>query len=233
LSLAGLTSRRKADELIKSGRVTLNGHLILELGERAVWGVDSIKVDGREIPKPFERIYLMLNKPFGYISALSDPAGRPVLTDLLKDLSHRVYPVGRLDFDTLGLLLLTNDGDWAYRLAHPRYHVPRTYKATVDGKIQEEALTSLTEGIRLEDGLTGPSKVTLIQQNASKSVIRMTITTGRSRVVRRMLEAVGHRVIHLIRIGFGTLELGDLKIGHYRHLEVHEVQAMKKMVGLP
>ena len=232
LSLAGLTSRRKADELIKSGRVTLNGRLILEPGQSAVWGVDSIRVDGREIPKPSERIYLMLNKPFGYISALSDPAGRPVLTDLLWDVTHRVYPVGRLDFDTLGLLLLTNDGDWAYRLAHPRYHVPRTYKATVEGKIQKEALDSLRKGIRLEDGQTGPSKVTLIQQTESKSVVRMTITSGRSRMVRRMLEAVGHKVIHLIRIGFGQVELGDLKIGRYRHLEVHEVQALKKMVGM-
>ena len=232
LSLAGLASRRKADELITSGRVSLNGHIVRKPGTRAAWGVDSIKVDGQEIRSPFERVYLMLNKPFGYICTLSDPAGRPVVTDLLKDIEERVYPVGRLDFDSLGLLLLTNDGEWAYCLTHPRYHVPKTYKITLEGRITSEALDSLKKGIRLEDGFSGPAKITLLQQDERKSVIRMTITVGRSRLVRRMLEAVGHRVIQLIRIGFGNLELGDLKIGNYRHLRTHEVQAMKKMVGM-
>ena len=128
--MAGLASRRKADELIKAGRIRLNGRVLREPGARAVWGVDSIKVDGEEIPGPFERVYLMLNKPFGYICALSDPAERPIVSDLLRDIRERVYPVGRLDFDTLGLLLLTNDGEWTHRLTHPRYHVPRTYKLT-------------------------------------------------------------------------------------------------------
>jgi len=232
LSMAGLVSRRKADELIKSGRVSINGRVVREPGSRAVWGMDSIKVDGQEMRSPFERIYLMLNKPFGYICALSDPAGRPILSDLLKDVKERIYPVGRLDFDSLGLLLLTNDGEWAHRLTHPRYRVPRTYKVTLEGRITGEALNALRKGIRLEDGLTGPSKITLLQQDERKSVIRMTITIGRSRLVRRMLEAVGYRVIHLIRIGFGNLELGDLKIGDYRPLETHEVQALKKMVGM-
>lgn len=232
LSLAGLASRRKADEWIKDGRVSLNGRIIQEPGSRAVWGLDSIKVDGQEIPKPFERVYLMLNKPFGYICGLSDPAGRPIVSDLLKDVKERIYPVGRLDFDSLGLLLLTNDGEWAHRLTHPRYHVPRTYKVTVEGHLSNEALRALRKGLRLKDGLTGPSKVTLLRRDEHRSVIRMTITVGKSRLVRRMLEAVDHRVIHLIRIGFGSLELGDLKIGEYRHLETHEVQAMKKMVGM-
>jgi pseudouridine synthase len=232
LSLAGLASRRKADELIKAGRIHLNGLVVRELGTRAVWGVDSIKVDGEEIPDPFERVYLMLNKPFGYICALSDPGERPIVSNLLKDIKERVYPVGRLDFDTIGLLLLTNDGEWAHRLTHPRYHVPRTYKLTLEGKITDETLNRLRRGIRLEDGPTGPCKVTPISQDAQKSIIRMTITMGRSRMLRRMLDAVGHKVIHLIRTGFGSLELGELKIGDYRHLESHEIQAMKKMVGM-
>jgi 23S rRNA pseudouridine2605 synthase len=232
LSLAGLASRRKADELIKTGRIRLNGRVLREPGTRALWGTDSIKVDGQEIPGPFERVYLMLNKPFGYICALSDPAERPIVSDLLKDIRERVYPVGRLDFDTLGLLLLTNDGEWAHRLTHPRYHVPRTYKLTLEDKITDKALNRLKRGIRLEDGPTGPCKVTPIQRDEQKSIIRMTIAMGRSRMLRRMLDEVGYKVIHLIRTGFGSLELGDLKIGDYRYLESHEIQAMKKMVGM-
>ena len=232
LSLAGVTSRRKADDLIRAGRVTHDGRVVKELGTRAIWGKESIKVDGKEIPKPSARIYLMLNKPFAYISALSDPAGRPIVADLIKEIEERVYPVGRLDFDSLGLLLLTNDGEWAYRLTHPSYHVPRTYKATVEGRITAEVLNTLKKGVQLEDGFSGPAKISLLQRNEEKSVIRMTITVGRSRLVRRMLEAVGHKVIQLIRIGFGNFDLGDLKIGKYRHLETHEVETMKKMVGM-
>jgi 23S rRNA pseudouridine2605 synthase len=194
--------------------------------------VDSIKVDGEEIPGPFHRIYLMLNKPFGYVCSLSDPLGRPIVSDLLKGVSQRVYPVGRLDFDTLGLLLLTNDGEWAHRLTHPRFHVPKTYKLTLEGRISGEAMNALKKGVRLEDGFSGPCKVTLLQQNDRQSVIRITITSGRRRLVRRMIEAVGYRVVHLIRTGFGILDLGDLKNGAYRYLESEEVEGMKKMVGL-
>ncbi len=214
------------------GRIAVNGHAVREPGTRAVWGVDRIMVDGQEIPGPSPRIYLMLNKPFGYVSSLNDPAGRPLVVDLVKDVGLRVYPVGRLDFDSLGLLFLTNDGDWAHRLSHPRYHVPRTYKLTVAGAIDDRALEGLREGVHLEDGFSGPSKATLLKRGPDKSVIRMTITRGRTRIVRRMTEALGYRVIHLLRIGFGVLELGDLKIGAYRHLETQEVEAMKKMVKM-
>jgi 23S rRNA pseudouridine2605 synthase len=232
LSSAGLASRRNADELIRSGRVTINGEPVNALGVLAIWGVDSIRVDGREIPAPSERVYLMLNKPFGYICALKDPAGRPLVTDLLKGLPQRVYPVGRLDFDTLGLLLLTNDGEWAHRLTHPRYHVPRTYKITVAGQITDLALTNLGKGVPLEEGPSGPSKTHLIMRNESQSIIRMTITRGMSRQVRRMVEATGFRVIHLMRTAFGNLQLGDLKIGGYRHLTAEEIRTTKKLVGM-
>ena len=210
----------------------LNGRVVREPGSRAVWGMDSIKVDGEEIPEPFERIYLMLNKPFGYISSLSDPSGRRIVSDLLKNVEKRVYPVGRLDFDSLGLLLFTNDGEWAYRLTHPKYRVPKTYKVTLDGNVSVEALNALRKGIMLDDGFSGPSKTTLIQKDGRKSLIRITITSGRSRLLRRMMEAVGYKAVHLVRTGFGTLELGDLKIADYRHLETHEVETMRKMVGL-
>jgi len=232
LSSAGITSRRKADALILGGHVKLNGRVVAQLGTRAMWGQDRIEVDGREVPGPSQRIYLMLNKPFGYLASLGDPEGRPVITDLVKDVPGRVYSVGRLDFDSLGLLLMTNDGEWAYRLMHPRYRVPRTYKVTARGSISDEALASLKKGVLLEDGPSGPARLSLISRGPAKTVLRMTITQGRTRQVRRMLEAVGHEVIHLIRIGFGTLELGNLKVGHYRLLESTEVAALKKLVGL-
>jgi len=232
LSSAGLVSRRNADELIRSGRVTVNGEQVKTLGTLAVWGEDRIRVDGQEIPIPSERVYLMLNKPFGYICALKDPGGRSLVTDLVKDLPQRVYPVGRLDFDTLGLLLLTNDGDWAHRLTHPRYHVPRTYKITIAGRITDLALANLGKGVLLEDGPSGPSKTHLIMRNERESIIRMTITRGMSRQVRRMVEAAGFRVIHLMRTAFGSLHLGDLKIGGYRPLTPDEVKATKKLVRM-
>jgi pseudouridine synthase len=232
LSLAGAASRRNADELIQAGRVTVNAAVVREPGTRAVWGKDTIKLDGEELAKPSARTYVLLNKPFGYVSSLRDPEGRPVVSDLLKGVGERLYPVGRLDFDTLGLLILTNDGDLAHRLAHPSYRVPKTYKVTVEGSISDEALNSLRKGVALEDGFSGPSKVTVIQRAGGRSTIRMTITRGRSRLVRRMLEATGSRVIHLLRTGFGVLELGDLKVGDYRFLEPHEVEALRKQVGL-
>jgi 23S rRNA pseudouridine2605 synthase len=232
LSLAGITSRRKADDLIKAGRVIVNGRVLREPGSQAVWGTDSIRVDSHEIPGPSERVYVALNKPFGYVCTLRDPEGRPAITELLRGLKQRVYPVGRLDFDSLGLLLLTNDGEWAYRLSHPRFRVPRTYKITIEGAISQEALHMLAQGVPLEDGFSGPAKVTLLQRGETRSVIRMTLTSGKKRIVRRMIEAAGHRVIQLLRIGFGVLELGNLKVGKFRYLKPDEVEATKKLVGL-
>jgi pseudouridine synthase len=201
-------------------------------GTRAIWGLDRIQVDGEDIPGPPEKTYLMLNKPFGYMCTLSDPEGRPLVTDLVKDVPVRVYPVGRLDFDTLGLLLLTNDGDWTHRLTHPRYRVPRTYKVTVAGQITDEAITSLRSGVLLDQKSVCRARVTRIGHSRKQTVLRMTITQGKSRQVRRMLDAVGYDVVHLVRTGFGTLTLGNLKIGEYRHLETEEVTSMKKWVGL-
>src|SRR4030042_130678 len=227
LSLAGIASRRRADEMINAGRITVNDRVVRELGSKAAWGQDIIRVDGKEIPRPSGRIYLILNKPFGYICSLKDPEGRAIVTELLKGVPQRVYPVGRLDFDTLGLLLLTNDGDLSYRLTHPRYRVPRTYKATVEGIITGDALHSLKKGVMLEDGFSGGSNATLAGQSGGKSVIRITVTQGRNRLVRRMIEAAGYPTVHLIRTGFGNLDLGNLKPGQYRYLEPDELLALK------
>jgi 23S rRNA pseudouridine2605 synthase len=232
LSLAGITSRRKADEWIEAGRVTVNGEVLREPGTKAVWGTDDIRVDGRPIPALSDRLYLMLNKPFGYVCSLRDPEGRPVVTDLLTGIKERVYPVGRLDFDSLGLLLLTNDGEWAHRLTHPRFHVSKTYKVTVEGEVSESTIQRLRSGVYLEDGFSGPAKVSLIGRHGHHTDLRITVTSGRKRLVRHMIEAVECRVVHLIRTGFGVLELGNLKIGHYRRLEPDELEAMKKLTGL-
>ena len=232
LSAAGVASRRQADELIASDRVTVNGEPIRTPGAAAVWGADRICVDGREIPAPAHPLYLMLNKPFGVISALKDPEGRPVVTDLLRDVEERVYPVGRLDFDSLGLLLLTNDGEFAHRMTHPRHRVPRTYKVTLEGTIQDEEIERVRAGVPLKDGPSGPAGVTLLQRKAGRSVLRMTIHIGRTRIVRRTFEAVGFPVVQLIRIGFGPLVLGDLKVGAHRHLSEDEVAAARRSVGL-
>lgn len=233
LSLAGITSRRKADEWIQAGRVTVNGEVLKEPGAKAIWGTDDIRVDGKPVPAPSDRLYLMMNKPFGYVCTLRDPEGRPVVTDLLTGINERVYPVGRLDFDSLGLLLLTNDGDWAHRLTHPRFHVSKTYKVTVEGEVTESTLQRLRSGVYLEEEFSGPAKANIIGRRGGLTDLRLTVTSGQKRLVRRMIEAVGCRVVHLIRTGFGTLELGNLKIGRFRRLDPEEVEALKKLTGLP
>lgn len=232
LSYAGLASRRQADGWIQKGRVTVNGRTVSEPGAKATWGIDLIEVDGKEIKGPSPRLYLMLNKPFGYVCSLREHEDRPLVTGLLKDVSERVYPVGRLDFDTMGLLLFTNDGEWAFRLTHPRYRIPRTYKVTVAGYVTLEAVTALKDGVFLEDGFSGRAKVKLISRDSRQSVLRLTIVQGRNRQVRRMLATIGYKVAHLIRIGFGNLFLGDLKVGEFRQLEKNEVFRMRKLIGM-
>jgi 23S rRNA pseudouridine2605 synthase len=155
-----------------------------------------------------------------------------VVTDLLQDLEERVYPVGRLDFDSLGLLLLTNDGEWAHRMTHPRYRVPRTYKVTLEGTVTPEAVERVRAGVPLEDGPSGTAGVTLLQTKAGRSTLRITIHVGRKRIVRRVFESVGYPVVQLIRIGFGPLALGDLKVGACRHLTEAEAAAARRSVGL-
>jgi 23S rRNA pseudouridine2605 synthase len=207
--------------------------VLREPGAKAVWESDDIRVDGKPIPALSNRLYLMLNKPFGYVSSLRDPEGRPVVTDLLIGIKERVYPVGRLDFDSLGLLLLTNDGEWAHRLTHPRFHVPKTYKVTVQGELSESSIQRLRSGVYLEEGFSGPAKASLIGRRGELTDLRITVTSGKKRLVRRMVEAVDCRVVHLIRTGFGILELGNLKIGRFRRLDPDEVEAMKRLTGLP
>jgi len=229
---SGIASRRRADALISSGRVVVNSQIITKAGSKAVWGVDTIIVDGQRLPDPPKKLYLLLNKPFGYVCTLHDPQGRPIVRDLLGDLKERVYSVGRLDFDSQGLLILTNDGELAFRLTHPRFQVPKTYKVLVEGAIEPQSVKKLQKGIMLNDGLAGPARVRILEREQGRSLLRITISEGRSREIRRMLEAAGHRTIQLLRAKYGNLSLGTLKVGRYRHLTAEEAQSLRLSVGL-
>ena len=227
---SGLTSRRKAETMIKEGRVTVNGDVVRELGTRVNPQRDHVKVDGGHLKAVPPRGFLMLNKPSGYVSSLSDPFGRPTIRDLLTGVRLRVFPVGRLDFDSEGLLLLTNDGEMAQALLHPRYHVPKTYLIKVKGLLTNEEFESLRQGVDLDDGRTAPALVRKVGKAPQNSWIDITMYEGRKHQVKRMLEKVGHPVLRLKRIRFGPLTLGDLPRGRYRYLTDNEANALRRLM---
>jgi len=229
LSQAGVTSRRKAEELIVSGRVSVNGVRVDRLGT-SVAEADVVMLDGSRVAIAPERIYLALHKPPNVVTTLHDPQGRHTIADLLPANSSRVVPVGRLDYDTSGLLLLTNDGDLAHRLMHPRFGVEKTYRAIVAGRFLSSAAQSLQRGVELDDGLTAPAKVRIISAKANRSTIDISIHEGRKRQIRRMFEAVGHRVLTLERRKFGTITLGRLELGRMRPLGSEEIAALRACV---
>ncbi|MFD0958775.1 pseudouridine synthase [Paenibacillus chungangensis] len=227
LAQAGVASRRKCEELIQSGVVEVNGEKVTALGVKADAAADIITVNGKPI-RGENKLYLMLNKPKGVITSATDPKGRKVVTDFLHGIKERVYPVGRLDYDTEGLLLLTNDGEFANLLTHPKHHVPKTYHATVNGIPHGTALERLQKGIKLEDGMTSPAEVEYVDVDldGNKSTVSITIHEGRNRQVRRMFEAIGHKVTRLRRIRFGELGLESLHRGKFRHLTPQEVKEL-------
>ena len=223
LAHAGVASRRAAEQLIASGRVTLAGATVTDPARDVRQG-DPVAVDGRPLSGPEPRVVYALHKPVGVISTASDTHGRPTVTSLLDAPGVRLYPVGRLDADSSGLILLTNDGELANLLTHPRYEVPKTYRARVaGGPVGEVALLRLRGGVQLEDGLTAPAEATLL----ASDTIELTIREGRNRQVRRMCEAVGHPVVELLRTAFGPLALGALAPGEHRRLEDAEVERLR------
>jgi 23S rRNA pseudouridine2605 synthase len=232
ISAAGLASRRQAEQWIAEGRVTVDGR-VASLGEGADPRVERVEVDGKPLVFEEEKYYLLLNKPVGYVTTRRDPQGRPVVTDLVKNIPARLYPVGRLDLTTEGLLLLTNDGALAHCLAHPRHQVDKTYLARVRGALSEAERGRLEKGVSLEDGPTAPARVENVRIAGNHTWFEITIREGRNRQVRRMCEAVGHSVSRLKRIRIGFLELGDLPPGKFRHLTPAEVGRLKKLQGLP
>lgn len=230
---AGVASRRHSEELIQAGRVKVNGQVVTALGTKVDPARDRIEVDGEPIGEHGEPVYIMLNKPVGVVTTLHDPQGRRKVTDLLADVQARVYPVGRLDYDTEGLLLLTNDGELSHALMHPAHEVPKTYVARVKGVPGGSSLQALATGVTLDDGPTAPARVRLIDAKPpSMAVVTITIREGRNRQVRRMFEAVGTPVILLRRTKLGPLELGKLPVGAYRYLTEQEVIALKNAAGL-
>jgi pseudouridine synthase len=228
LARAGLTSRRGADHVVLEGRVAVNGVVIREPGTLADPASDRITVDGCPVPPPESSQYLLLNKPAGVVTTVHDPQGRPVVTDLLPpSVRERVYPVGRLDADVEGLLLLTNDGPLTHRLLHPRYALPRLYEAEVAGRVTEADLPRWRRGVALDDGPATPLAVELLHSSAASSHLRLAFTEGRKHEVKRYCDAVGHRVRRLRRIAFGPLRLGALGLGACRPLTPDELAALR------
>ncbi len=229
LARCGVASRRHAEELIEKGLVAVNGKVVRELGMKVAPGRDQVTVAGRVVSPETDQIYLMMNKPRGYITGNRDPQGRKTVLALLPEGFPRVFPVGRLDYDTTGLLLLTNDGELAYILTHPKFQIKKVYWALVRGVPDQKALLYLRTGVVLEDGPTYPAEVAIIQVEAGNAILSLGLREGRKRQVRRMCAAVGHPVLALERVAMGPLRLGDLVVGQYRRLTPAELKAVKDL----
>lgn len=228
ISVCGFGSRRKAEEFIKSGRVKLNGKTA-ELGMRADFIHDKVFIDGKKInPKSSKNYYIMLYKPRGYVTTMSDEKGRKCVADLVKNISSRVYPVGRLDKDSEGLLIMTNDGDFANNLMHPSKNIWKKYRVTVRPGINEEQLTKLCVGIGIDSGITQPAQVNVLTEEKERAVLEISIKEGKNRQIRKMCEAVGLEVARLKRVSIGTLKLGMLKPGRWRNLTALEIKSFQK-----
>ena len=232
LSMAGVSSRRAAEDLIRQGRVSVNGRPVTALGTKADPVADEIRVDGRRVKGPERQRYLLLNKPKGYVSTRADPQRRPTVLDLLPAVREHVYPVGRLDFDSTGLLLLTNDGDLAARLTHPRHEVEREYRAWVLGAPDGHDLERLRRGVPIEGRRTAPAAVDVRDRGrgrrSGQTLLSVTIREGRNRQVRRMCEAIGHPVVDLERVRIGPLTDARLKPGQVRELSADEVRRLRR-----
>ena len=225
---AGIASRRKADELTINGNVKINGLTMREPGYNVKPG-DVVEVNGQRISGQEKMEYVLLNKPKGYITSMQDEKGRPVVTELVADVDARLFPVGRLDYNTSGMLILTNDGELTYRLTHPRHQVTKTYRALVSGVLSKEKLFRLRKGVDIGGFVTSPAQVKIIRQAERSAVVDITIHEGKNRQVRKMFAAVGNPVQELQRTAIGDLRLGRLKEGHYRKLTRNEIEYLKNL----
>ncbi|MBI4639327.1 MAG: rRNA pseudouridine synthase [Candidatus Tectomicrobia bacterium] len=232
LSQAGIASRRRAEELILAGVVTINGKVVRELGIKADPDHDAIKVNGKLVRRPEPKIYLLLNKPRGYVTTTDDEKERPTVLDLLHGVKSRVYPVGRLDYDAEGILLFTNDGEIAYSLTHPKHEVPRTYLVKVRGIPTPEKLRLMMAEYRPPEGAAKSPGVKLKRRSGKHAWLELTLYEGRHHQVKQMCEKIGHPVLKLRRIRFASLTLNDLKPGEYRFLIPKEIEDLKKFHGI-
>ena len=228
IAQAGIASRRKADELTKNGNVKVNGQVVTEMGYD-VMPDDRVEVNGRVVVPAETFVYYMMNKPKGFITSMKDDKDRPTVMDLMTDVPVRVFPVGRLDYNTTGLLLLTNDGDLANKLAHPEHEVGKTYRAKVAGVVSKKRLAMLRRGVDIGGFITSPAEVHVVKQTEKSAIIELTIHEGKNRQVRRMCKAVGCPVKELQRIAIGELYLARLKEGHYRKLKKEEIDYLKNL----
>jgi pseudouridine synthase len=232
LAAAGVGSRRHCEELIGEGRVEVDGETVRRFGARVDPSSQIIKVDGKRIPGSQDLVYLALNKPTGVLTTMSDDRGRRTITDLIGDQAERLYHVGRLDYDTEGLMLLTNDGELAHRLTHPSYGVPKTYLADVPGPLPKDLGRRLLTGIELEDGVASADKFRVVERAGTRALVEITLHEGRKHIVRRLLAAAGHPVSRLVRTRVGPVALGDLRPGTIRPLTLPEIGNLYAAVGL-
>jgi 23S rRNA pseudouridine2605 synthase len=232
LAQAGVASRRTAEHLIEQRRVEVDGQVVVEFGLRVDPEVSVIRVDGERIPPVSPHAYLVLNKPRGVVTTMSDPQGRPCIAEYVEDRPERLFHVGRLDTDTEGLLLLTNHGEFAHRLAHPSYEVDKTYVAEVEGVLKPATMRSLLDGIELEDGPARADTVKIVSKAPGRTLVEMSLHEGRNRIVRRMFDAVGHPVRRLTRTAIGPVRRGNLRTGDLRELDSKELGQLLDLVGL-
>ncbi len=226
IAQAGICSRRKADELVANGNVKVNGLTLQEAGYNVVTG-DVVEVNGRRIEPENKKVYILLNKPLGYVTTVSDDRERPTVMDLVADVDARIFPVGRLDYNTSGMLLMTNDGDFAYSLTHPKHEMPKTYRARVSGVLSNEKCARLRNGVDIGGYVTAKAKVNIVKGTQRSTIVDITIHEGKNRQVRKMFKAVGNPVQELQRIAIGDLRLGRLAEGHYRKLTREETEYLK------
>lgn len=227
MARCGVASRRKSEVIIEDGRVKVNGDIVTELGTKVDQDKDIVEVDNKKIELEKNNIYVLLNKPVDYITTVDDEFGRKKVLDLLKDIKERIYPVGRLDYDTSGFLLLTNDGDLAYKLTHPKYEVDKKYVAEVEGVPTDRELEQFRSGLEIENYVTSKAKVKIINENNENAILEIIIHEGRNRQVRKMCAKIGHPVLELKRIEMDKVKLGNLKEGKWRHLTSEEVTSLK------
>ncbi len=231
LAQSGVASRRKCEELMLAGQVEVDGEVVTRLGTKVDPRTALIRVEGRRLPPVSEHVYLVLNKPRGVVSTMADPQGRPTLSDFVSDRPERLFHVGRLDTDTEGLIILTNDGDFAQRLAHPSYEVQKTYVAEVDGAVGRPALRQLRAGVVLEDGPVEVGSARVLSHEGGRSIVELVIHEGRNRIVRRLLDHVGHPVRRLTRTQIGPVRVGNLRPGTLRELTRDELGALLDATG--
>ena len=230
IAMCGAASRRAAEQLISDGKIKVNGTVVTEMGIKVETGADIVELEGKRLKLSDKKYYIMLNKPIGYVTTVKDQFDRPTVIDLIReDISARIFPAGRLDYETEGLLLLSNDGDFTYHVTHPKFHTDKTYEAILKGGISLSALRRLRRGVDIGGFVTSPAEVEILQAEAGRTLLKIVIHEGKNRQVRRMLETVGCHLENLKRVKIGAVELGNLPLGRWRYLTSHEINYLKNV----